>query len=183
MDRPSIVVGIFDDRYQAELAYDRLKQAGFAADDVGFAIRGVDAVEGGMITDALGTKDGSGAAMGAAAGAAAGGLLGAIAALVIPGVGPVVAAGLLTTALGFAGAGAAVGGILGAMTGLGVSQEEALYYQEQFNAGKALVTVRVSSDYELDAAVTLIRRFGGRLRMRDMGAPDDVAPGGALGTA
>src|SRR3569623_73047 len=96
-----VVIGFFNNHYEAELAYDELKQAGFGHNDLGFAIRGSDAVEGGMITDALGTKDGSGAAMGAATGAATGAVLGAVAALLIPGIGPVVSAGILTTAVGF----------------------------------------------------------------------------------
>src|SRR5688572_20299445 len=53
----TVVVGIFDDRYQAEQAVDELEQSGYSHSDVGFAIRGNDAVEGGMITDAMGTKD------------------------------------------------------------------------------------------------------------------------------
>jgi hypothetical protein len=159
MTNNTVVVGVFDDRNAAEEAVDELEHSGFSKDDVGFAIRGADAVQGGMITDAEGTKDKHGALAGAATGAVAGGILGAIAAALIPGVGPVLSAGILTTALGFAGAGAAVGGILGAMTGLGVSQEEALYYEEQFRCGKAIVTVR-AGDFA-DKALTIIRRHGG----------------------
>jgi len=154
-----VIVGIFNDRYQAELAYDELRQMGFGLDDLGFAIRGSDAVEGGMITDALGTKDGQGAAVGAATGAATGAVLGAVAALLIPGIGPIVAGGILTTAVGFGAAGAAVGGILGAMTGLGVSEDEAVYYEQQFNAGKALLAVRPGATSE--TALATIRKHGG----------------------
>ena len=172
MTNNTVVVGVFDDRNAAEEAVDELEHSGFTHADVGYAIRGADAVEGGMITDASATKDKHGALAGAATGAAAGGLLGAIAALVIPGIGPVISAGILTTALGFAGAGAAVGGILGAMTGLGVSHEEALYYEEQFNAGKAIVTVR-AGDFA-DKAVTIIRRHGG-YTIRDRQPPSGGA--------
>src|SRR2546423_1869687 len=83
------------------------------------ASRGSDAVAGGMITDAVGTKDAEGAVVGAVPGGIAGGILGAAASVLIPGLGPVMAAGILWTAMGFAGAGVAVGGILGAMAGLG----------------------------------------------------------------
>src|SRR5207302_2566925 len=64
----STLVGIFQSRYEAELALDELRQAGFSEKDIGFAIRGDDAVAGGMITDALLTKDGHGAAKGMAVG-------------------------------------------------------------------------------------------------------------------
>jgi len=170
MTSSTVVVGVFEDRLAAEEAVDELEHSGFSKDEVGFAIRGADAVEGGMITDASGTKDKQGALSGAATGAVAGGVLGALAAVLIPGVGPVLAAGILASALGFAGAGAAVGGILGAMTGLGVSQDEALYYEEQFNSGKAIVTVR-AGDFA-DKAVTILRRHGG-YTMRDRLPPSD----------
>jgi hypothetical protein len=165
----TVVVGIFEDRYQAEQAVDDLEQAGFSHGDVGFAIRGHDAVEGGMITDAVGAKDGTGALTGAATGAVAGGILGALAAIVIPPLGPILIGGMLATAAGFAGAGAAVGGLLGAMTGLGVSEDEARYYEQQFNEGKAIVTVKAGD--QADAVVKVIRKHGGFVR-RDEIPPD-----------
>ena len=55
------MIGVFDDRLAAERSVDELIQAGFDADQVGFVIRGNDAVQGGMISDATGTKDGKGA--------------------------------------------------------------------------------------------------------------------------
>src|SRR5215212_4038768 len=100
-------------------------RGGLIPDEVGFAMRGSDAVQGGMITDAQGAKDGRGALAGMATGAGLGAILGAAAALLVPGVGPVIAAGVLTMAFGGAIAGTAIGGIFVAMTGLGVSEDEA----------------------------------------------------------
>jgi len=173
MEGETVVVGIFDDRYQAEQAVDELVHAGFSRGDIGFAIRGHDAVDGGMITDAVGTKDGVGALGGAATGAVAGGVLGALAAIIVPPLGPILVGGVLASALGFAGAGAAVGGILGAMTGLGISQDEAAYYEAEFNAGKAIVTVRAGD--LADDAVAAIRKHGGFTR-RDEIPPDGPVP-------
>ena len=136
------MVGVFDDRAQAERATDELFQAGFTADQVGYVIRGSDAVRGGMITDAAGAKDGKGAVAGAITGAAAGGITAAIVTALIPGVGPILAAGTLAMLTGYAAAGAAIGGIFGAMTGLGVSEEEARHYEKAFDEGKALVAVK-----------------------------------------
>jgi hypothetical protein len=62
--------------------------------------------------------------------------------LVIPGVGPLLAMGVLASVLGFGAAGVATGGILGAMVGLGVSEGEARVYEKEFNAGRAIVTVQ-----------------------------------------
>jgi hypothetical protein len=141
-ERRSTIISVFDDRLEAEKALRDLEAAGFSNDQLGFAIRGSDAVRGGMITDATGTKDGKGAVTGAVTGAAVGGLLAAAATLLIPGVGPVIAGGLLTTVIGGAAAGTAVGGILGAMAGLDVSEEEAKYYEKHFREGKAIVAVK-----------------------------------------
>jgi hypothetical protein len=138
---PRTLVGVFDSRDEAEQVLDELRQAGFAENEIGFAIRGDDAVAGGVITDAALTKDGQGAVKGMVAGGVAGSLLGAAAMLVIPGVGPLLAMGVLASALGFGAAGVATGGILGAMMGAGVSEEEARAYEKQFNAGRAIVTV------------------------------------------
>jgi hypothetical protein len=123
---------------------------------VGFAIRGEH--PGGMLVDSALTKDSSGAEKGIITGGLAGGILGALAALTIPGAGPVLAAGVLTTALGFGAAGMATGGILGAMMGLGVSEEEAKVYEREFHAGRAIVTVHAGSR-ELEAA-SILRRHG-----------------------
>jgi hypothetical protein len=155
---PRAVVGVFESRSQAELAVDALRQAGFTGDHIGFAIRGDDAVHGGMLTDASGAKDAKGAAAGMIAGGIIGGILAAgIAAL--PGFGPVLAGGILASFFGGAIAGTAVGGILGAMTGLGVSEEEARFYQSHFNEGKAIIAVRAEN--RTAQAADILRRFGG----------------------
>lgn len=148
----------FEDRDEAELAVDELHHAGFKSEDIGFALRGNDAVSGGMITDAEGAKDGTGAVAGIAAGGLIGGLLGAAAAA-IPGIGPVVAGGIITTAVGGAAAGAATGGLLGAMAGLGISEDEAVHYQRVFDEGKALVFIKPGDRPQL--ADRIIHSHGG----------------------
>jgi hypothetical protein len=153
------MVGIFDDRVAAERAIDELIQGGFDADQVGYVMRGSDAVQGGMITDAQGTKDGKGAVTGAVTGAAVGGLAAAAVTALIPGVGPILAAGTLAMFFGYAAAGAAIGGIFGALTGLGISEDEARYYETAFNEGKALVAVKPGAR-AADAAA-ILRRNGG----------------------
>src|SRR5436190_17946307 len=152
------LIAIFDDRLEAEMAVRDLEVAGFKDDQVGYAIRGSEAVSGGMITDTSGTKDGRGALAGAITGGLAGGALAAtVTALLLPGVGPVVAAGALAMFLGYAGAGAAVGGIIGAMVGLGVSEEEAWHYEQLFHEGKAIVAVKGATPMAAD----ILARYGG----------------------
>lgn len=153
-----VVVAAFDDRDAAEYALDALRQAGFHHDDLGFAIRGTDAVQGGMLTDAEGAKDGKGAAAGMVTGGIVGGVIAAVVAL-IPGFGPVLAGGVLASFFGGAIAGTAVGGILGAMTGLGISEHEARFYQTHFNEGKAIIAVRAGA--RAADARDLLTRAGG----------------------
>jgi hypothetical protein len=156
--RPALVA-VFEDRNEAVAAVDELEQAGFKAEEIGFALRGSEAVRGGMITDATGTKDAKGALTGMAAGGMVGGVLTAAVSLLLPGVGPVVAGGLLAAFFGGAIAGTAIGGILGAMTGLGVSEDEARFYEREFHSGRAIVAIR-SGKRAADAA-EILRRHGG----------------------
>ena len=141
-----VLIAAYEDRNAAEEAVDELEQSGFSTDEVGLVIRGSDAVRGGMISDAAGTKDGKGALTGMAAGPGLGAILGAAAGFLVPGVGPIVVAGIFSLAMGGAIAGAAIGGIFGALTGLGISEEEARYYEAAFNAGHAIVAVRCGTD-------------------------------------
>ena len=153
------LVAVFDDRVQAENAVDALDQAGFPSDAIGFAIRGEDVTRGGMITDAVGAKDAKGAAVGAVSGGVLGGVLGAAASLLIPGVGPVVAAGILTMTFGGAVAGTAIGGIFGALTGLEISEAEARFLETEFQSGKAIVAVKAGT--RTPEAAEIFRRHGG----------------------
>jgi hypothetical protein len=156
------VVGVFDERAQAERAIGELKRAGFTGDEVGYAIRNVAAGAGAA---AAGTAEApavdetaGGATTGAITGGLLGGLLGAAVALLIPGVGPIVAGGILASALGGAALGAAAGGLLGALVGMGVPEEEARFYQGEFEAGRAVVTVRAGERF--DEAQAILRRHG-----------------------
>jgi hypothetical protein len=153
------LVAAFDDRVAAQNAVTELEAAGFDDDSIGFVLRGSDAVRGGMITDASGAKDATGAAQGALTGGMVGGVLGAAASLLVPGVGPILAGGVLASFFGGAIAGTAVGGMLGAMTGLGISEDEARYFEEQFQSGKAIVAVKPEA--RVEEAARILRGHGG----------------------
>lgn len=153
------VVGVFMDRLAAENAVDALEQAGFGHHQIGYVIRGDDAVAGGTITDASGTKDGKGMAAGAIGGGVIGGVMAAGLSLLVPGVGPVLAGGILATVFGGVLAGTAVGGILGAFRGLGVSEHEAHFYQSHFHEGRAIVAIKAGS--RAGEAADILVRYGG----------------------
>jgi uncharacterized membrane protein len=69
-------------------------------------------------------------------------LLAALGVIAIPGIGPLVAAGVLATTLVGAAGGSVVGGLIGALTDYGVSEEDAHLYSEAVRRGSSLVTVR-----------------------------------------
>lgn len=144
------LIGVFSSRAEAQSAIRELVEAGFGADNVGFASReatdeGSD-VEVEEIQDMEGDAS-SGAVAGVAGGGVVGGLLGAGAAVLIPGVGPIVAAGILAAGVA---AGAFAGGLYGPFMNMGATEEEARYYDEQFQTGASIVTVH-AGDREQEA--------------------------------
>jgi hypothetical protein len=146
-------VEIFADRTHAEYAVEELKRHGFRDDQIGFLVP--DAAKGIEPPPSLpGTKTEEGAATGAVAGATVGGLLGAaLATAAIPGVGVVIAGGLMAGALSGAVAGLAGGGIVGALVGLRIPEDHARHYERAFHSGRTLVTVRADDRYEEAVAV------------------------------
>jgi hypothetical protein len=125
------VVGLFDDFNDAQRVVQELTNAGFSRNDISLVAndaRGEYAglsrsVGGGKMDKTEAEQAGSGALAGAGVGAALG-LLAGLAALAIPGIGPVIAAGPIATALGStaigAGLGAAAGGLVGPLVDAGV---------------------------------------------------------------
>lgn len=157
MDRNrSTVVGVFENRSDAERAAADLRAAGFPDNAIGVAVR--DGDNTGTMAD---TDTGSNAAGGAATGAIVGGILGAAAALLIPGIGPVVAAGALGgSVLTGAVAGAGLGALAGALIGMGVPEDEARYYEGEFSQGRTIVTVRADGPGQFQQARDIMMRYG-----------------------
>ena len=139
----NLVSAVFDNQSEAEQAVTQLRNAGI--DDNAVSI--IAQQDGKNVT-----TDGSGAEAATdvigktALGAGAGTLLG-IAALAIPGVGPLVAAGAIAAAAvpGAALTGAAIGAVAGGLSGLltdhGVDGDDAVYYEERVNSGGVFVSV------------------------------------------
>jgi len=153
------VVGVFEDRRQAQLAVEELKRVGFTDSQIGVITRNEDKAST-TTAETSGSHVVEGAATGVAAGAGVGALwaLG-IAAGMLPAIGPVIVGGLLASVLASAAGGAAVAGIVGALIGLGIPEEEAQYYEGEVRGGRTLVTVSAGSRF--NEATTIIQRHGG----------------------
>lgn len=133
------VVGLFSRRSAAEDAIRELRNAGFPKERIGVAMQ-ERMEQGDLLADADGTPA-DGAARGAVSGGLVGGLLGLLGSLLVPGVGPVLAGGVLAATLAGIGLGAATGGLVGALVGLGVPEEDARHFDSGFREGGTLVTV------------------------------------------
>jgi uncharacterized protein (TIGR02271 family) len=144
------VVGLFADQPAAERGIEGLKVAGFSEQQIGVAVR--DQQQQKDLTEGTGAQTAEGAATGAVSGGVLGGVVGLLAgvgALVIPGIGPIIAGGALASTLAGAGIGAAAGGIIGALAGMGVPEEDARHFERGFKQGGVLVTVSAGADAEL----------------------------------
>ena len=176
------VVGVFADGVSAEQAVQQLKSAGFTEEQIGYASRhpgdnGVDAptvaaaeadagVQEEPAKDTLsahlagehhgGTREGL--VMGGVTGLAFGSIVGAAAALLLPGIGPVIAGGILGAALIGGAAGTVAGGIAGALRQWGFSHEDAEYYHREFEAGRTIVSVH--ADNRAREAASILQQYG-----------------------
>ena len=136
-----VAVGVFADPRQAEQAFHELRQAGFRDDELGFIVRDRTALSGEEAKEHAVTEEETTPATGAVVGGVLGGVAGAAAALLIPGLGPAIAGGILTT-VGGAALGAATGGLIVMLTHMGVPEEEAKSYDQAFQAGRIIVIVQ-----------------------------------------
>jgi len=158
------VVGLFDNMNDAHGAVRELTNAGFTSDNISIVANNASGESTNYDSGGSEAADGAGAgAVGGAVLGGLGGLLVGLGALAIPGVGPVIAAGTLATALGTtavgAGLGAAAGGLVGALVGAGIPEDDANVYAEGIRRGGALVTVQANSDSEADRAADILDRY------------------------
>ena len=168
-----IASAVFDSREEAERALSELRQAGIDNDAI--SIIGQHERGDGEGLSESGDDDGanaSGAVKGAIGGAVGGTLLG-IAALAIPGVGPLAAAGAIAAgavpeaaAIG-AAIGATAGGISGLLSKEGVDDDDAKYYESSINEGGYFIGVHTDkSNLPVNEAREILYRNGGHSASR-----------------
>lgn len=146
------ILGVFQNREDTEAAIDAFDRAGYNPQDISIVMK--DQSEGRDIAETTGAS----VTEGVATGAVLGGLAGLLSAIAIPGLGAFFIGGPLAAALGLTGAaattvsgaatGAVAGGLLGALTELGVSDEDAKYYESRVREGAILVAVPALAEEE-----------------------------------
>ncbi len=159
------IIGLFDTPEPAQTAIRALNAAGFSDQEIGVVMR--DLGGGRQLVE----ERAEGAATGAATGGMVGGILGLLGSLLLPGVGPIVAGGVLGSALVGAGAGAATGGVIGGLVGMGVPADDADHFDRGFRAGGILVSVTADGD-RAETAARLMRRHGADLGPSSAARPD-----------
>ncbi|MCW3798510.1 hypothetical protein OMW55_11905 [Sphingomonas sp. BN140010] len=176
----NIVSAVFDSQSEAERAIAQLRSAGISDSAISVVGR-----HDGETTETTGSGDRVGDGHSdeptsfiakAAAGSGIGALLG-VAALAIPGVGPLAAAGAIAAsaipgaALTGTAIGAAAGGLSDVFTGHGVSNEDASYYSDRVNQGGIFVSVDPSqSSVSRDQLQDILYQAGGHNSSRQRSA-------------
>lgn len=150
----STIVGVFNERSDADRAIAELRQAEFRNDQIGVVARddqGKVVIKNEEVTE---TESREAITVGTVAGAGIGGLVG-LGVLVgaIPVIGPSLAGGTLATILTNAAGGAVIAGFGGVLMGWGVPELHAKFYDGHFQAGRILVTVHTNDRCEQARAI------------------------------
>jgi len=164
----STVAAIFNSRAGAERAVENLRSSGIAEDRINLLTPGASQGELDEVPTTETEQPGMGKALGGAVGGAlgvAGGLhLGAaVASLIVPGVGPIIAAGLAGAALlgaGGAATGAAVGGALEDSMARGLPHDELFVYEDALRRGRSVVIVVAEDEPQEETARGIFSQSG-----------------------
>jgi hypothetical protein len=155
-----VVLALFDDAAGASMAARELRALGVPAERVSVVARSHD--EEGVIARASGASPGSeleDSAPASRLGELGAHLLAAIA-LVMPGIGPIVADGPLAAGLGEA-AGHLAGGLARTLERAGLARPDAQQWEARIRAGACLVGAHVDETH-VEGARAVLTRAGGR---------------------
>jgi hypothetical protein len=145
----SVITGVFMDDAHAREAIQALRNIGLNEEALGFVTRFERLVNKQEVVEQT--------ALGAAGGGLAGGILGtlgALTALALPGIGPILAGGILMGILG----GVVAGGLASALVTLGIPEQEAAFYQRELAEGRPVVIVK--STHDAEQIMALLREHG-----------------------
>jgi|ERR1041384_4019389 hypothetical protein len=163
------VAGIFTARADAEAAVERLRALGIDEQNIALLTPGTTPEE---LDERVPTTETEQPGMGKALGGAVGGALGAagglqlglaLSSLFVPGVGPVLAAGVIGAALlgaGGAAAGVAAGGAAEENLAVGLPHDELFVYEDALRRGRTVVIAVAESDEQGAAARRALTETG-----------------------
>src|SRR5215213_534325 len=163
------ITGVFKSQDQAENAVQQLKNLGIPDKRIGIVRPDStpERLESGVPvsdTEEPGMGRAMGAAVGGAMGAAGGATAGlAVASLAIPGIGPLVAFGMVGAALlGVVGAaaGSAVGDTVEEELGEGIPHEDVYLYEDSLRHGHAIVIAYAEEGDQADRAAEILNEAG-----------------------
>ncbi len=159
--RNTAVFALYPSVTSVEIGVEELKSAGFRNTDISVLLP--ESAGARDLIHEKNTKAPEGATTGAGTGVILGGALGwlmGIGALAVPGVGPLVAAGPIMTAMAGAGVAGTVGGIAGALIGMGIPEYEAKRYEGQLKDGGILMSVHSDGSDWTKRAKEILKRTG-----------------------
>lgn len=142
IDKKLVVLGIFKNPADANIAVDNFKNSGFRSADISALFPKGDQTK--EFAHVKSTKLPEEALKGGATGAVLGGALGWLAgvgSIAIPGVGPFIAAGPIMGMLAGASVAGTIGAIAGSLIGLGIPEYEAKRFEGRIKEGGILVSV------------------------------------------
>lgn len=175
----STIVGVFNERSDADRAIAELRQTEFRNDQIGVVTRDDQGRTVIKNEEEIETESREAVTVGTIAGAGIGGLVG-LGVLVgaIPVIGPALAVGTLATILTNAAGGAVIAGLGGALMGWGVPEQHARFYDGHFQAGRILVTVHTDDRYEQARAI--LESHGGFHHESVSNAPMELPQAGSV---
>ena len=178
MTKDIVAYGIYPNRETFDRALEALRAAGFRNSDISAIVPERDVTTKDLAHE-IHTKAPEGATAGAATGAALGGVFGWLVgagALMIPGVGPLIAAGPIVAALAGAGAAGAAGGLVGGLVGSGIPEVEAKRYAGRIREGVHLLSVHCDDSQWAKRAEDILQATGGKHVVTTAEAAADYRP-------
>jgi len=159
------VLGMFSSHEHLREGIHAMREAGFSPSNVSALFIPSEREEEVIAEEESLTKAPEGTASGTLAGVAVGGAIGWLVgtgAMVVPGLGALIAAGPIAAALAGAGIVGAVGALTGCLIGLGIPEDEAVHYEQHVREGGILLSVLCQDDIERQTAEEIMCSQGAR---------------------
>ncbi|EIW18547.1 MULTISPECIES: general stress protein [Pelosinus] len=149
------VIGVFESRAKAENAVNTLRKQGFTTEEINIVSKkqkNQDQNQDGTYDDDITDGTLTGGTLGGI-----GGLLMGAGALMLPGIGPIIAVGPITAAVG----GAIAGGIAGGLIDWGIPAEASQRYEQEVAGGSILAIIRTDTT-KVSSAAQILRQNGAK---------------------